>query len=54
VVAYGYTMTHHFLDRPEVLQVLFYPRREEDRGFSPPGVRLVAIQVEADIHGVVT
>ena len=39
-------MIDSVLDRPEVLRVLFYPRREEEPGFVPPSARPVAFEVE--------
>lgn len=43
-------MTQSVLDRPEVLRVLFHPRREEDWDRLPSGARRVAFQVEAAVH----
>jgi alpha-beta hydrolase superfamily lysophospholipase len=40
------SMSGPVLDRPEVLQVLFYPRREEEPAFVPPSARAVAFEVE--------
>jgi len=40
------SMSGSVLDRPEVLQVLFYPRREEEPAFVPPSARAVAFEVE--------
>lgn len=34
------------LDQPQVLQVLFYPRREEEATFIPPSARPVAFEVK--------
>jgi fermentation-respiration switch protein FrsA (DUF1100 family) len=42
-------MTSPVLDRPEVLRVLFYPRREEEPAFIPPSARVVAFEVEPDL-----
>jgi hypothetical protein len=39
-------MPHPFLDRPEVLQVLFYPRREYDAAVPAPGVYPITMEVE--------
>jgi alpha-beta hydrolase superfamily lysophospholipase len=39
-------MTSPVLDRPEVLRVLFYPRREEEPAFIRPSARPVAFEVE--------
>jgi hypothetical protein len=38
-------MAHPVLDRPELLQVLFYPRREYGMGFDSPGVHSIALEV---------
>jgi pimeloyl-ACP methyl ester carboxylesterase len=42
-------MTHPILDRPDVLQVLFHPRRDD--GFDPidPTTRRVAVEVEPGV-----
>ena len=39
-------MAGSVLDRPDVLQVLFYPRREEELAFIPPSAQPVAFEVE--------
>jgi len=39
-------MTGSILDRPEVLRVLFYPRREAEPALAPPSARPVAFEVE--------
>jgi alpha-beta hydrolase superfamily lysophospholipase len=39
-------MTGSVLDRPEVLRVLFYPRREEEPASVPPSAQPVAFEVE--------
>ena len=36
----------NLLDHPQVLRVLFHPRREGMHTFLPPGVRPVAVEVE--------
>jgi hypothetical protein len=38
-------MAHPLLDRPEVLRVLFHPRREYGLAPPPPGVHLVEVEV---------
>jgi len=43
-------MTDSILDRPEVLRVLFYPRREEEPGFVPPSAGSVAFEVEPGLR----
>jgi len=42
-------MTDSVLDRPEVLQVLFYPRREVEAAFISPSARTVAFELEPDL-----
>jgi alpha-beta hydrolase superfamily lysophospholipase len=42
-------MINAILDRPDVLRVLFYPRREEGPAILPPSAQAVAFQVEPDI-----
>ena len=42
-------MTGSVLDRPEVLRVLFYPRREEEPSCVPPSARSVAFEVEPGV-----
>jgi len=42
-------MTGSVLDRPEVLRVLFYPRREEEPAFVPPSARPVVFEVEPSL-----
>jgi hypothetical protein len=42
-------MTRTFLDRPEVLRVIFHPRRLYSPAYSSPTIRLVEVEVEADI-----
>jgi alpha-beta hydrolase superfamily lysophospholipase len=44
------TMTHPLLDRPEVLQVMFYPRRELAATPNDPRTRSVCFEVEPAIH----
>ena len=41
-------MTHPIFDRPEVLRVLFHPRR--DNGMIPQGVYSVAVEVEPGVN----
>lgn len=43
-------MTHPMLDQPEVLRVLFYPRREYPFTSEPPGAHPVAVEVEPGIN----
>lgn len=43
-------MTQPILDRPEVLQVLLHPRREEDWVRLPSSARHVTFEVGADVH----
>jgi pimeloyl-ACP methyl ester carboxylesterase len=43
-------MTQLLLDRPEVLRVLFHPRRESEWHQTPPGVRPVAFEVQEDVQ----
>jgi fermentation-respiration switch protein FrsA (DUF1100 family) len=42
-------MTQSLLDRPEVSQVLFYPRRAYGLASAPGGVRSIGVQVESGI-----
>jgi len=42
-------MTHPILDQPEVLRALFYPRRDYALAPIPPGVYLVAVEVEPGV-----
>lgn len=42
-------MMNAILDRPDVLRVLFYPRREESPTNLPPSTRTLAFQVESGI-----
>jgi fermentation-respiration switch protein FrsA (DUF1100 family) len=42
-------MANSVLDQPEVLRVLFYPRREDVPPFHPPGVRPISIEVEPGV-----
>jgi pimeloyl-ACP methyl ester carboxylesterase len=42
-------MPSSVLDRPEVLRVLFYPRREEESATIPPSARPVAFEVESGL-----
>ena len=42
-------MTHPILDQPKVLRVLFHPRRDYGLTPPPPGMRLVAVEVEAGV-----
>ena len=42
-------MTHPILDQPEVLRVLFHPRRDYALTPIPPGVCLVAVEVEPGV-----
>ena len=42
-------VTHSMLDQPEVLRVLFYPRREYGLASHALGVRPVAVEVEPGI-----
>jgi hypothetical protein len=41
-------MSMNLLDQPEILRVLFYPRRDL-LVLPPPGVRLVAVEVEPGV-----
>lgn len=43
-------MTQVMIDRPEVLRVLFHPRREPGWSQAAPDVRPVAFEVEAGVH----
>ncbi len=43
-------MTQPVLDRPEILQVLFHPRREEVWDRLPPSAHRVAFQVGGGVH----
>lgn len=42
--------TQWILDRPEVTQVLFYPRREEAWEHGPSSVQVLTVEVQAGIH----
>ena len=42
-------ITHPILDQPEVLRALFYPRRDYALTPIPPGVCLVAVEVEPGV-----
>jgi alpha-beta hydrolase superfamily lysophospholipase len=42
-------MIHPILDRPKVLRVLFYPRREDEFTLCPPGAYPVSVEVEQGV-----
>ncbi len=42
-------MIHPILDQPQVLRALFHPRRDYGLAPPPPGMRLVAVEVEAGV-----